>query len=51
MLVNFIDYWQITPNKTMHFSWVTDTKVTENNVYKIMRGGSARWKIENETFN
>jgi hypothetical protein len=25
--------------------------VTEGNVSKIMRGGRARWRIENETFN
>jgi len=35
----------------MHFSWVTDFTVTEDNMFKIMRGGRARWKIENETFN
>jgi len=50
-LVNFVEYWQITPKKTMHFSWVTDIQVTEENVFEIMRGGRARWKIENETFN
>ncbi|MGP8320392.1 MAG: transposase [Methanosarcinaceae archaeon] len=51
LLVNFVEYWQTTPKKTMHFSWVTDTEVTEENVFEIMRGGRARWKIENETFN
>lgn len=51
VLVNFVEYWQITPKKTMHFSWVTDLHVTKENVFKIMRGGRARWKIENETFN
>ena len=51
LLVNFVDYWETTPKKTMHFSWVTDLQVTEENVSKIMRGGRARWKIENETFN
>jgi len=50
-LVNFVEYWQIKPKNTMHFSWVTDIHVTKENVYKIMRGGRARWKIENETFN
>jgi hypothetical protein len=33
------------------FAWITDLKVTEANVYKVMRAGRARWKIENETFN
>jgi hypothetical protein len=51
LLVNFVEYWQTTPKKTMHFSWITDLQVTEENVSKIMRGGRARWKIENETFN
>ena len=51
LLVNFVEYWETTPKKTMHFSWVTDLQVTEENVSKIMRGGRARWKIENETFN
>ena len=38
-------------DKEQHFSWVTDLRVTKANVYKLMRGGRARWKIENETFN
>jgi len=33
------------------FTWVTDIEVTEENVYKLSRGGRARWKVENETFN
>jgi hypothetical protein len=49
--VNFVEYWETTPKKKMHFSWVTDLHVTEENVSKIMRGGRARWRIENETFN
>jgi len=51
MLVNFVEYWEITPKKAIHFSWVTDIHVTKGNVSKIMRGGRARWKIENEVFN
>jgi hypothetical protein len=52
--VNFIEYWQysIKKNKTTyHNSWVTDFILSEDNAYTIMRGGKARWKIENETFN
>jgi len=30
---------------------VTDLRVSTRNVYALMRGGRARWKIENETFN
>ncbi len=32
-------------------SWVTDVKVTEENVETLVRGGRCRWKIENECFN
>jgi hypothetical protein len=49
--VNFVEYWEIGPDKTQHFSWVTDFSVTQLNVMMIMRGGRARWKVENETFN
>ena len=50
--VNIIDYYQYTEGKkTLHFSWVTDFTITTENVYQLMRGGRARWKIENETFN
>ena len=53
LLVNFLEYWEINnkTNKTQHFSWVTDFEIKIKNVYNIMRGGRARWKIENETFN
>lgn len=51
LLVNFVEYWEVAPNKVKHFSWVTDFTVTESNVFLIMRGGRVRWKIENETFN
>jgi hypothetical protein len=49
--VNFIEYWEIGQDKVQHFSWVTDIRVSQRNVYRLMRGGRARWKIENETFN
>ena len=49
--VNFIEYWEVSSDKVQHFSWVTDLRVTKSNVFKLMRGGRARWKIENETFN
>jgi hypothetical protein len=49
--VNFIEYWEIKGNKTQHFCWVTDLTVTKINLFELMRGGRARWKIENETFN
>ena len=50
--VNFLEYVEISPKGTKkHFTWVTDFKLTIKTVYNIMRGGRARWKIENETFN
>jgi hypothetical protein len=49
--VNFIEYWEKGAAKVQHFSWVTDLRVSKRNVYHLMRGGRARWKIENETFN
>jgi hypothetical protein len=49
--VNFLEYWEIGDGKVQHFSWVTDLRVTTRNVFHLMRGGRARWKIENETFN
>ena len=51
-LVNVLEYWEIHPRgKVQYFSWITDFTLTPANVYAIMRGGRARWKIENETFN
>jgi hypothetical protein len=49
--VKVIEYWEVGPDKVQHFSWVTDLRVHQRNVYTLMRGGRARWKIENETFN
>jgi hypothetical protein len=49
--VNFIEYWELGQDKVQHFSWITDLRVTKRNVFHLMRGGRARWKIENETFN
>jgi hypothetical protein len=49
--VNFIEYWEMSQDQVQHFSWVTDLRVSKRKVYTLMRGGRARWKIENETFN
>lgn len=51
--VNYIDYREenLATGKTKRFSWVTDFTITKENAMQIMRGGRARWKIENETFN
>jgi len=51
--VNFLicDEYNAKTGKTQRFSWVTDFEITRDNAYILMRGGRARWKIENETFN
>lgn len=49
--VNVLEYWEESDKKTIHFAWVTDFTITPENAYILMRGGRARWKIENETFN
>ena len=49
--VNFLEYWEISSKGIKHFSWVTDLELNEDAVMPVMRGGRARWKIENETFN
>ena len=47
--VHVIEYWERGDDKVQHFSWVTDLRVSTRNVYHLMRGGRARWNIENET--
>jgi len=55
VLVTMLEYWEIPPKgskKTLrHFSWVTDLPVSEETAPLLVRGGRARWHIENETFN
>jgi hypothetical protein len=53
LMVNFIEYWEKDSdgNVVQHFSWVTDIEINKDNLMQIMRGGRARWKVENETFN
>ncbi|MBW2659532.1 MAG: hypothetical protein JRC87_08090 [Deltaproteobacteria bacterium] len=51
--VNYLEYREenIATGKTKRSSWITDFTITKANAMQIMRGGRARWKIENETFN
>jgi len=52
--VNFIEYELYNSKKgkvTYKNTWVTDLIISPDNVAKIVLGGRARWKIENETFN
>lgn len=52
VVVNVLEYRQTdNKGKETNFSWVTNIEINLTNVFKIMRGGRARWKIENETFN
>jgi predicted DNA-binding transcriptional regulator AlpA len=49
--VHVIEYWEMGQDTVQHFSWVTDLRAHKRHVFLRMRGGRARWKIENETFN
>ena len=49
--VNVLECWEWEQDKVQHCSWVTDLRVNKGTVYQIMRGGRARWRIDNETFN
>ena len=52
LLINFLDCVVDDPKAGQkHFSWVTNILITKENVYQLSRGGRAKWKIENETFN
>jgi hypothetical protein len=48
--LRYIEYNDADHTERM-FTWITDVKVTKANVWRVMRAGRARWKIENETFN
>ena len=49
--VNFLEYGERGQPKIQHCSWVTDLRVSTRNVFHLRRGGRARWKIDNATFN
>ena len=49
-LVNFMEYEEIKANgKVQRFSWITDIELDKDNLMKIMKGGRARWRIDQET--
>ena len=54
-LVNFLECeWVEAKGRRLnkgYCAWVTSHEITDKNVYEIMCGGRARWKVENETFN
>ena len=51
--VNFFQYQLVSKKNKVTYknSWVTDLVVDETNVALLVKGGRARWKVENETFN
>lgn len=52
--VNYFEYELFNSEAdkiTYRNSWVTDIVVSADNIVDLVRGGRARWKIENETFN
>ena len=50
--VNYLEYEHIRAEKIIYRnSWVTDFKVTESNIWRLIQTGRCRWKIENECFN
>jgi hypothetical protein len=53
LLVNFLEYRESNAKgeRLQHFTWITDLHITNCNAWLFVRGGRARWHIENETFN
>jgi hypothetical protein len=51
--VNFLEYreYDAKGECCKNFTWATDLHVTHRNAWLLVRGGRARWHIENETFN
>jgi hypothetical protein len=52
-VVNYIEFRILNAEgeQTYHNSWATDIEVNAENVKALVKGGRARWKIENEGFN
>ncbi len=49
--VNILECFEKTKKGDKHFCWITDWELNDKNVAIIAKGGRARWRIENETFN
>ena len=51
--VNLFQFKIMNKNEKITFknSWVTDLPIDKTNIKDLVKGGRARWKIENETFN
>ena len=52
LLVNYLEHTEVIDGEErILFTWITDLELNEDNCNEVMRGGHARWKVENETFN
>jgi hypothetical protein len=52
VVVNLLVYVELDAEGEIHtWAWVTDMTLTAETVKQVARGGRARWRIENETFN
>jgi hypothetical protein len=52
VLVNLLVYVELDAAGHIHtWAWVTDLTLRAENVRQVARGGRARWRIENETYN
>jgi len=51
--VDFLEYneYNAEGKRVKHFTWITDMHVNLRSAWLFARGGRARWRIENETFN
>lgn len=50
--VNMLYYeWTDTKGVKKTFTWISNIKLSKSNVFKVMKMGRSRWKIENEVFN
>jgi hypothetical protein len=50
-LVTVVSLIETKKERTTKWMWVTDLKVDVKNIREFTKGGRARWRIENETFN
>lgn len=46
-----IRYQEVQNEETLSFNYITNLKVNDHNIEKIVKMGRSRWKIENEGFN
>ena len=52
VVVNLLVYVELDGEGKLHtWAWVTDLTLRADNVRQVAKGGRARWRVENETFN